>query len=299
MILKEISLGDKPLFDSRLSVMPRSLSIYSFAQIYSWTKLYSVKWAEAKGSICVFFIDKLGCFMNCGPLGGVLSEDTVLEAFSVMDSFNKNRSYSRIENVQKNSAAFYMNSGYDVIAKDGDYLYNRESLSGLRGGRYKSKRAACNKFSKTYKSEFLAYEKSFREECLELYDAWSEERARAKRGGIYLGMLKDNKTCLETVLDDPASLGVEGRVLLVDGRVKAFTFGYELDRETFCVSFEIADLSFKGIGQYIFRLFCSAKKEYRFINAMDSSGLRGLESVKRSYRPAEVVPAYIAQRRNA
>ena len=37
-------------------------------------------------------------------------------------------------------------------------------------------------------------------------------------------------------------------------------------------------------------------KGFRFVNIMDDSGLDNLKTVKESYRPVRVVPAFIADR---
>jgi uncharacterized protein len=72
-----------------------------------------------------------------------------------------------------------------------------------------------------------------------------------------------------------------------------------LDKDTFCILYEITDLTIKGLSQFIFRQFCSELKDYRYINVMDDSGLENLKRVKLSYRPLKVIPAYIVKRKDA
>jgi len=296
MILKELTIEDRNLVDGFLSRMPRSLSVYSFAQFAVWKGLYQIGWARVNESLCIFFKDRLGVFMNCEPLGPGASGQTVSAVFAFMDSVNSNPAYSRIENVEEPRLPFYLGLGYEAVAKAGDYVYERGALAGLRGDRYKSKRAACNFFAGEYRADFIPYEGRYRDECVELYDLWAKGRAARNPDSIYVGMLKDSRTCLICSLEEPLNLGLTGRLVLIGGRVRAFTFGYELNSDTFCVLFEVADLSFKGISQYIFRQLCAEITQYRFINAMDDSGLRGLRDVKRSYRPCAVIASYIVQR---
>lgn len=296
MTFKKITRADKKTVGSYLRHMPHQLSVYSFAQIAIWKNLYAIEWAHIEGALCIFFKDKLGSFMNCEPLGKDISAGAVAAAFRVMDSCNKNKAYSRIENVEEARVEFYRSLGYEAIAKGGDYVYERARLAGLRGDSYKSKRASCNFFERTYDGRYIAYTSRYRQACLDLYDSWARGRMETTGDRVYAGMLRDSRACLEAALYKPSELGLTGRMIVIDGRVKAFTFGYELNNDTFCILYEIADLAVKGISQYIFRQLCIEKVQYRYINAMDDSGLARLQSVKRSYRPTAMIPAYIIQR---
>lgn len=95
------------------------------------------------------------------------------------------------------------------------------------------------------------------------------------------------------VLHHAADLGLMGRVVEGGGQVSAYTFGYPLTSSTFCILLEIADRTVKGLPQYIFREFCRELSSYRFINAMDDSGLAGLRYAKELYRPVRLIESYI------
>ena len=57
--------------------------------------------------------------------------------------------------------------------------------------------------------------------------------------------------------------------------------------------FEITDLSTKGLAQFIYREFCKELMDtYRWINAMDDSGLENLKRVKNAYHPTRLIPSY-------
>ncbi|MFA6383843.1 MAG: phosphatidylglycerol lysyltransferase domain-containing protein [Candidatus Omnitrophota bacterium] len=295
----DLAFKDKKVIEAALRCVPRHLSAYSFAQMMMWRNLYRVAWARLENTVCVFFHDAFGAFMNCGPLGSSATPEVVRAAFAYMDARNKNKTYSRIENVEEADVAFYRSLGYEAVAKGGDYVYERAKLAGLRGDPYKSKRAGCNYFLKTYTAGYLPYTSACRQACFDLYDAWAKARAATTSDRVYTGMLGDSRTCLEAILLKPEALNVIGRIIVVDKTVRAFTLGCELNKDTFCILYEISDLSFKGISQYIFRQVCGEMSMYRYINVMDDSGLERLQGVKRSYRPAQVIPAYIIQRPHA
>ncbi|MFZ2357354.1 MAG: phosphatidylglycerol lysyltransferase domain-containing protein, partial [Candidatus Omnitrophota bacterium] len=80
--------------------------------------------------------------------------------------------------------------------------------------------------------------------------------------------------------------------------VKGFSFGFKLNEHSFCILYEITDLSAKGLAQFIFREFCRQLPDYKYINIMDDSGLENLKQVKLSYHPVKLEPAYIVKRKN-
>ncbi|MDP2941198.1 MAG: phosphatidylglycerol lysyltransferase domain-containing protein, partial [Candidatus Omnitrophota bacterium] len=134
--------------------------------------------------------------------------------------------------------------------------------------------------------------------CLRLYNRWQGERKKQNPDPLYQWMLQDSKKSLLAALKNYPSLGLEGRVVEIGGRLQAFTLGFPLNADTFCVLYEITNLKYRGLAQFIFMRFCRDLGQYKFINAMDDSGLENLKRVKLSYRPVKIVSAYIC-RRNA
>jgi hypothetical protein len=75
----------------------------------------------------------------------------------------------------------------------------------------------------------------------------------------------------------------------------AYTFGYWLTPQTFCVLLEVADRSISGLAQFLFRETCRAaiKRGVTYINAMDDAELVGLREAKLAYRPTLVVKNWV------
>ncbi|HLD83183.1 MAG TPA: phosphatidylglycerol lysyltransferase domain-containing protein, partial [Candidatus Omnitrophota bacterium] len=275
------------------------LSVYAFENIYPWKGLFEIYWQMLDGCLCVFFKDRLGSFLYLPPLGGAIKPQAIAEAFKIMHSLNKNREISRIENVEEGQLLFYRALGCECKAKFSDYLYKREPLANLRGNKLKHKRASLNYFLKHYKFQYLPFSLRYRDDCLRLYEHWSKERKCSNQDSVYKAMLEDNKSSLETMLKDYRRLGYIGRLVKIGGSIKAFSFGFKLNNDTFCIAYEITDLSIKGLAQFIFREFCRELKEYKYINIMDDSGLENLKKVKLSYQPHRLILSYIVTEKNA
>jgi uncharacterized protein len=299
MKLKKISAKDKPSFDKFLGLSRHELSVYAFENIYIWKGLFDIHWAVIDDSLCVFFKDKLSCFLYLPPLAEGKSLDAVKESFREMDIFNKNNEASRIENIEEADKPFYDNLGYECRNKSYDYVCKRNDLAKLAGDKFKPKRACFNYFMKHYQFQYLPFSLAHRAGCMKLYDSWATERRAKNSDHIYQAMLEDSRVSLKNALGNYPKLGLTGRVVKINGEIKAFTFGFKLNADTFCVLYEITDLSIKGLSQFIFRRLCGEMDGFKFINIMDDSGLDNLKNVKLSYNPVKLIPAYIATRKNA
>jgi len=291
--LNKLSLKDKKLFSKYLSLTSHELAPYSFANIYIWQALYDIKWAIIEKNLCVFFQDKIGCFMYLAPLAKEARPQVIKEAFRVMDDINKNKDISRIENIEAKDLEYYRALGCLCHEKYPDYLCLRNDLALLRGNKFKSQRASYNYFVKHYDFDSRRMKRTDKKECLSLFNLWLEERRTRCHDDLYRGMLEDNRKVIKDTLANYAQLDLKGIVVRIDDKIKGFSFGYKLNKETFCVLYEITDLSIKGLAQFIFRRFCQELKDYKYINIMDDSGLENLRKVKLSYKPKRLIPAYI------
>jgi hypothetical protein len=299
MRLNKISLKDKALFEKYLALRPHQLSVYSFANIYIWKSFFDISWVVIDDSLCVFFKDKIGSFLYLPPLGLKESPSVISEIFKFLDKENKNLEFSHIENVESQDLEFYKDLGFDCVLKSHDYICNSQDLALLEGNNFKSKRASCNYFSKHFDYTFDKLSLKDVRDCLKLYSVWAKQRQVDNRDKIYLGMLEDSRVTLKEAFSKYRELGFRGIRVKVDNKIRGFTFGFALNKDTFCILFEITDLSIKGLAQFIFREFSRELKDYRYINIMDDSGLDNLKEVKLSYHPKMQVPAYIIRRRLA
>lgn len=282
-----------------LALRRRELSGYVFENIFVWRSLYRIRWARLAGALCMFMQDDLGCFMPVPPLGRRVDSRTLGRAFELMDRHNPNRRVSRIENVEAQDVPFFRGLGYECVLRGQEYVYDRAALAGLRGDRFKSKRAAVNRFLRENQYRYEPFRPAMAGACRALYDAWMRQRAGRSGDPLYRGMLTDSRSALDALLGAYGRLRAQGRVVLVAGSLKAFTFGAALNPDTFCVMYEIADLAVTGLSQFIFREFCRELTAYRLINTMDDSGLENLRSVKLSYRPLRTIAAHVVQRPDA
>jgi hypothetical protein len=296
MKLNKIKLKDKRLFDRYLSFTQHQLSAFSFANIYIWKALYDIRWVLIENSLCIFFQDKIGCFMYLPLLAREKRPRVLKQVFEIMDKVNENKDISRIENIPQEDLEYYRILGYLCHKKYPDYLCSRSDLANLRGNKFKSQRASCNYFIKHYDFDSARLKSTDRADCLSLFNSWIEQRQVHCNDDIYCGMLEDNRKVIKDTLANYQQLNLEGIVVRIDKKIKAFSFGYRLNNDTFCILYEITDLATKGLAPFIFRQFSQNLKSYRYINIMDDSGLENLRKTKLAYKPIRLVSAYIVTR---
>lgn len=298
MQLRPLTLEDKSVFEAYASQMYTYLSCYAFAPLYVWRNHFQFFWTLLHDHFCIFAKQEDDYFMPILPIPCAIGNRAyikiVREVYQFMLESNPNPQIARIENVPEELLPDFKNEGFHAIQKETEYVYRSEDLSELRGDRYKQQRNAYNAFVARYPSITCEpYQLTDQDACLQLYERWRKSRAKKYDDPIYQAMLDDSQSAHRIGIEHERELGLVGRVVRIDGELHAYTFGYELNSETFCVLFEIADLDIKGLSQFIYREFCKELTgTYKWINAMDDSGLENLKRVKRSYHPTRLIPSY-------
>jgi len=331
--LHPLTLGDRNRFERAVAAVETPLAHFAFAPHVIWGELFRYSWAEREDHFCLFAEYSDGIFMPLPPLpfapmgrevgsrfevrdkppvvlprtsypvpGSSLAPRTphlatvLAECFAIMRKRNKGSGVSRIENVPEEWVAGFEAAGYQVKPKDSDYLYRTADLAALAGDRYKSQRAACNRFEREHRHSFEPYQDSDRDACLTLFREWAGQKQTAGLEEAGRHMLADSESAHREALTHHRELGLAGHVVRVDGTVRAYTFGYERTSSVLCVLLEVADRTIAGLATFIFRGFAreAAGRGYELMNTMDDSGLPSLAHSKRAYHPLRLVPSYIA-----
>lgn len=293
-------LERKELIQQYLREAPGMLSSFSFINIFTWQEFFQFELGVIDGNLCVFARHDAGTFLYLPPLGKNVSAKTIRACFERMDKVNRNKGVSRIENVHAHQLALFPLEEFSRYNKGCEYCYYRKDLANMAGNSYKSKRSSYNHFVKNYTFQYLPYDESMRADCAALYQDWAQSRRPVyANNAVALQMLEENAGVHQLALRHYRELGLTGRVVTVDGKIKAYTFGYPLNTETFCALFEIADLSFNGLGVFIFREFCrdTALAPYKFINVMDDFELENIHRTKMSFQPVALLPSYVIIRK--
>ncbi len=284
----------KSLVDRYLKETSGQLAGLSFSNIFVWQDFFEFQFEEMDGNLCIFASEQAGVFLYLPLLGKTMSAKAITQCFERMCRINKGSAVTRIENVSQEQLVHFPSQEYKIYKKSYEYLYYRKDLVGLKGDDYKPKRNAYNHFVKNFSATYCPYECAMAAQCLELYDSWEKAKRLSLQEEIDLALLEDNKSVHRRVLSSFDQLDLIGRVVQIQGKIIAYTFGYFVSAQTFCVLCEIADKEYQGLATYIFNQLCQdlALRDVKFINAMDDFALENVNRTKMFFRPVVLLPIY-------
>ncbi len=268
---------------------------YAFPYHYIWTKLLPYRWLEIHETWFLFAQSPDGWFMPLLPLGPKPVTETVVQAFALMRRLNGRSPVNRIENVVASVIPSLDEVGLRCLRREGDYLYKAEALAALSGDSYKSQRALCNRVERGEAMQAEPYSKRHQTGCLALFERWALQKQKGSLDGMGAMLLQDAKSAHDLVFAEHDGIGLSGTVVISRGRVVAYTFGYWLTPQTWCVLLEVADRSITGLSQWLFRQTCrdALDKGAVYINAMDDAGIPGLREAKTAYHPESLIESWL------
>jgi len=275
-----------------------TLAAFSFPYHYMCTSLLPYWWVERQETLFLFAQSADGWFMPLPPLGPRPLDQTVGEAFVLMRQWNGGSPVSRIENVTESQKQLLNGKGIEWYRKEGDYLYDASALAALSGDHYKSQRALCNRAEREHTLTSEPYRDDHQEACVQLHRQWAIQKRQGQLDSMGKMLLEDTDAAHLRVFADYDRIGLSGTVAKVKDAVVAYTFGYWLTPQTWCILLEVADRSIPGLAQWLFRDTCrrAMSQGAAYINTMDDAGLPGLRQNKLAYHPTRVLDSWIITR---
>jgi Fe-S-cluster containining protein len=271
------------------------LAAYSAPYHYMWNALLPYWWIDLHGAMCLFIQSPDGWFMPLPPLTEGSLERPLNEAFRLMRQWNGESAVTRIENLPGVLAPTVSAMGYRISPKSSDYLYRADDLARLAGDRYKSQRALCNRAEREGRMVVEPFHPRDRAACRALLHEWRNQKLARRSDSLAALLLEDSVSAHEVAWSHASDLQLAGSVLRRNGTLCGYTFGYWLDRRTWCVLLEVTDRTIPGSAQFLFRETCRhARVEgAEFINTMDDSGLAGLRLSKEAYHPVARIESFV------
>jgi hypothetical protein len=175
-----------------------------------------------------------------------------------------------------------------------DYIYLRRDLALLNGKKYQPKRNHINRFKNRYEYTYLPISPDIVPQCMEVERIW----CRANLHDDDRDDLALEHRSMTFAMNHFGELGLSGGAIVVDGKIIAFTYGSPVNRYTFAIHAEKADVRYEGIFSLINREFAvQIPEQYVYINREEDLGLPGLRRSKSSYHPAVLLEKNAALKR--
>lgn len=292
-------LSYQSLFNQYVALRPHTLSGFHFSSIFLWKDFFGFDFKVIDGYLCVFAKHVFGTFLYLPPLGKELNASIISQCFDELNDRNTKTSFSRIENVSQEDLKYFDPQKYRLTEKSKEYCYRKEDLVGLKGNKFKSKRSSLNQFMKNNRFSVHPFERKFSRDCLSLFERWAHNRKAATNDEIYNAMLDENRQIHALIFEHYDDLGLQGLVVCVDEKLQAYTLGYPLNDQVFCVLVEITNLEIKGLSVFVFNRFCADEslRPYQFINVMDDFAMKNIAETKQSFHPVSLCPSYVVTER--
>ncbi|MCP4020257.1 MAG: DUF2156 domain-containing protein [Desulfobacteraceae bacterium] len=276
---KSFELGDAPMIQNFVDQFAPKSCEYNFANLFVWQYSCKYSWVIYKERLVIYDAANKSFFM---PLGEPLSPAHLTEFSLAMlkAGLGPDISLVQAEYLDQNPeiASFYtVNEERDLA----DYFYSVERLCELNGTKLHKKRNLISQFKRQYPD--FSVEKmsgSLREQSIELANNIFKRYDNPSK------TLVDEQDALAKVFDYFDELGFEGLVLLVEGRIAAFSIFTRLNNDTYDIQFEKSNQEFKGAAQVINQETAKyLRTKCRLINREQDLGIKGLRQAKLSYEP--------------
>jgi len=295
----KIHLEDRAVFTEYLKRMlfPPQLITYTFGNFYLWRHWDQFCWQIREDALCILAQSPFG-LSALPPLASGI-ESFIQAVDYLTEEFHRQQQpilFTELDSrlcalIQKTWPGRFLAEEY---RPGSNYIYRQEDLAGLKGKKYDGKRNHLNSFFRnTPDWQLCPLNKELAEPCKTLFRSWNallhpdEPELQLEALGI------------EQALEHLPELQLSGAVLLSRGKPIAFTFGEELNANTFCIHVEKADSRIRGAYQAINKLFAAEYcQTYTYINRAEDMGNPGQRKAKESYHPCCLERKYILRERN-
>ncbi len=215
------------------------------------------------------------------------TEESLKLAFDYMKAVNgPGPGVSRVEGLTEEQAKKAESWGFPVRPTLTEYLYDRAQVAGLHGDPYRAKRAEMNHLLKEQAVVLRPYRTADLKACGNLYELWKNQRLPHLKGEMGEKMILASQKAHFRALHQGEDWGLDTWVVLLGGRLAAYSVGAPLGPGTYGVFLEVTDLTVKGLSAYIFTNLCRQVEPYVLVNAGDAEGLPHLAEAKEHWHPS-------------
>ncbi|MCP3953817.1 MAG: DUF2156 domain-containing protein, partial [Desulfobacterales bacterium] len=242
---------------------------YNFSNLFCWQNPSKFSFTIYKDRLLIYDGIEQCLFM---PLGDIFSVKELVQLSSKMDNIGLKSDFMLVP--QDYIKEFSEIRDYYKIKQDFDYseyIYSVDSLCDLKGRKLSKKRNLISQFKRLYPDyEIHMLQGDFKDESLLLAKTLLSLQKGVKT-------LEQEFEALKAAFDHFDELGFEGIVVIVKGKVVAFSIFSQLNILTYDVHFEKADVNFKGTAQVINQETAKyLQKKCRYLNKEQDLGIKGL-----------------------
>jgi len=276
---QKIDLSHKSLLQPALKAVASQLSEYSFANLYLFRERHDYELAKEGSELYIVGTSYDGfCFLMPTSLKGLESILASKKLWTGIDFlFPIAEEWLGLVDLTSWQACYK--------AEDSDYLFDMEQIASYKGRHLSKKRNLVKQLQEHYEVSHTPMEAKLREQALQVLDLWHHHAAIEND---VFGDGTNTKPCKEA-LEKFAELSLEGEIYFIDNKPVGFLIGEVISPETYVIHFSKADVSYKGIYQYMYQSFAQKMvKRSHFLNMEQDLGRQDLRQAKHSYQPIKM-----------
>lgn len=289
---KPIELSDKKLFENYTLCHGYHNLEASFANIFMWRRALNIQMAVDELAMYLYLSNEKMAFMLPPFLDDC--DMNMAEPLERCEAFLESRGRKAIlrgvtealkKKIESDCPGRY---SFTEDRNNFEYVYNARDLCTLEGKKYHSKRNHINKLISSHSVAYRRYTADDYPACIALYEAWAAGKGGS--GDSY----QNEYLAFQDALGNLGALGLVCGLLLVDGRLAAFSIGEKFGDDMAIIHIEKADPSIQGAYALINREFaCHEWSDLEYINREEDMGLEGLRKAKLSYHPVFLNKKYV------
>lgn len=280
---KPIELADRDMLREIVWEYQPVTSELTFTNLFIWRTHYKTLWSLFKDWLIVLCADSGGRPYALQPIGPASRREATKMLFGWLRE-EKGLSAPCIERADKRFISELGNEKDFIIEPERehfDYVYLRDDLAKLAGRKYHGKKNHVNKIMQTHACTYAEINETYIQDCLAMQDTWCTCHKCAEDMNLMgeWGAIGD-------LLKHFQNLKVQGSVILINGKVEAFTIGELLNEQTAVVHIEKANTGINGLYTLINQQCCEkAWQNVSYVNREQDLGNEGLRQAKLSYHP--------------
>lgn len=258
---------------------------YQASNIALWSEAKKIEIAEGNFALFVKFSSDSTFLMP------FCFESELLNALKELEEYCEKKGWAfKVTNIPEEYFSVIQNSKYSFTRdRDSDeYLYEKDKLISLSGGRLQPKRNHISQFVRLYPNYHLEkLDKKNFPKCLIMAREWINKAHKEYRKD-----LENEYLAIENAMRVWNEFNFSGVILYVDETLVAFTLG-EIVNDELIVYFEKANFDYKGSYTVINREYLLGfSPKATIVNRQEDVGAPGLRKAKLSYYPVHMVEKY-------
>lgn len=287
---RPLELKDKEIISGVFRSINPVISEFTFTNLFIWRHSYRFQVSALDSTLLILACPEPGKHFFMPPAG----ENVSPEILETMFSFMTGQKWSPVirraprELIDKPGIRDDNRYCFTPARDDFDYVYRTRDLIELRGKKLRKKKNHLNYFLKNYDFVFEPLSDKTVQMCVEMQEEWCNLKDCAGDPD-----LSSEDFAVFEALYHWKDLDFTGGVILIDGKVEAFSLGEKLNHNTAVVHVEKANPKIRGLYPAINQLCCKHLwADCEYVNREQDLGQEGLRQAKLSYDPCFLVEKY-------